>query len=208
MSRFPFSAVLLAAGTASRMQGQFKQLLPLPTPSGAEEPVARLTANALLAAQPEEVVVVTGHRGRDVMKALLDLPLSFVPNPRYEEGQMTSVMTGLAALQKPCAAVMICLCDMVFIRPEDYRGLAQRFADLPRDAILIPFHAGQRGNPVMFAASRVPEILSGQINPGCRKLVQDHQQDVVRQDFEHARFITDMDTPADYERIRAELASV
>jgi molybdenum cofactor cytidylyltransferase len=114
-------------------------------------------------------------------------------------------MAGLAALQKPCAAVMICLGDMVLIRSEDYRGLAQRFAGLPRDAILIPFHDDQRGNPVTFAASRVPEVLSGQINPGCRKLVQDHPNDVVHHNSGHSRFTTDMDTPADYDRIRAQL---
>jgi molybdenum cofactor cytidylyltransferase len=119
---------------------------------------------------------------------------------------MTSVMAGLAALNAPCAAVMICLGDMVLVRPEDYRGLAQLFADLPRDAILIPFHDGQRGNPVTFAASRVPEVLSGAINPGCRKLIDDHPQDVVRHEFAHSRFTIDMDTPADYEGIRTELA--
>jgi molybdenum cofactor cytidylyltransferase len=101
---------------------------------------------------------------------------------------------------------MICLSDMVLIRPEDYRELAQLFAGLPRDAILIPFHDDQRGNPVTFAASRVPEVLSGQINPGCRKLIQDHPQDVVRHEFEHSRFTTDMDTPADYDSIRARFA--
>jgi molybdenum cofactor cytidylyltransferase len=242
MTKFPFSAVLLAAGSSSRMRGSLKQLLPLPVPphatppnaiasrvgsqpqppagpgpdanswhapppTGDEEPVVRITARSLLAAQPEEVVVVTGYRGREVMRALNDLPVSFAPNPRHEQGQMTSVMAGLAALNAPCAAVMICLCDMVLIRPDDYRGLAQLFADLPRDAILIPFHDGQRGNPVTFAASRVPEALSGTINPGCRKLIEDHPQDVVRHEFAHPRFTTDMDTPADYERIRAQLAS-
>jgi molybdenum cofactor cytidylyltransferase len=141
------------------------------------------------------------------MRVLADLPVSFAPNPRYEEGQMTSVMAGLAALNAPCSAVMICLADMVLVRPEDYRELAQLFADLPRDAILIPFHEGQRGNPVTFAASRVPEVLSGKINPGCRKLIEDHPKDVVRHEFAHDRFTTDMDTPEDYERVRARLAS-
>jgi molybdenum cofactor cytidylyltransferase len=235
MTKFPFSAVLLAAGSSSRMQGTLKQLLPLrvpqhalprdavqtqppttwpdgtswraPSPAGDEEPAVRITVRSLLAAQPEEVVVVTGHRGRDVMRVLADLPVSFVANPRYEEGQMISVIAGLAALNAPCAAVMICLADMVLVRPEDYRELAQLFANLPRDAILIPFHEGTRGNPVTFAASRVPEVLSGTINPGCRKLIEDHPKDVVRYEFAHERFTTDMDTPEDYESIRAQLAS-
>jgi len=206
MNKFPFSAVLLAAGSSSRMQGDLKQLLPLPTQAG-EEPAVRVTARALLAAQPEEVVVVTGHRGREVMQALEELPVTFAPNPRHTQGQMTSVMAGLAALTAPCSAVMICLADLVMVQPEDYRELAQLFAQLPRDAILIPFHAGKRGNPVTFAASRVPEVLAGTINPGCRRLIEDHPADVVRHEFSHGRFCTDMDTPQDYQSIRAQMVN-
>jgi molybdenum cofactor cytidylyltransferase len=206
MNKLPFSAVLLAAGSSSRMQGNLKQLLPLPTQAG-EEPAVRITARALLAAQPEEVVVVTGHRGREVMQALEELPVTFAPNPRHAQGQMTSVMAGLAALTAPCSAVMICLADLVMIQPEDYRELARLFAQLPRDAILIPFHAGKRGNPVTFAASRVPEVLAGTINPGCRRLIEDHPADVVRHEFSHGRFCTDMDTPQDYQSIRAQMVN-
>jgi molybdenum cofactor cytidylyltransferase len=205
VSDLPFSVVLLAAGSSSRMQGELKQLLPLPTPRGVE-PVVRVTAHAILAARPAEVVVVTGHRGREVVGALADLPLAFCSNPRHAEGQMTSATVGLAALRAPCTAVMVCLADMVLVEPEDYRALAQIFAELARDAILIPYHRGQRGNPVTFAASRVPEVLSGALNPGCRKLIADHPQDVVSRDFDHDRFTTDMDTIEDYARIKARFA--
>ena len=207
MNSYPFSAILLAAGSSSRMQGQLKQLLPLPAAGGVDqEPAVRSTARALLTAGPEELVVVTGHRGRDVMHALADLPVSFAPNPRHAEGQMTSVMAGLAALRAPCLAVMVCLADMVLLRPEDYRELAWMFSGLPRDAILVPGHGGRRGNPVVFAASRVPEVLAGNINPGCRKLIEDHPDEVVRVDFEHDRFTCDMDTPEDYAQARLRIS--
>ena len=204
MSPVPFSAVLLAAGSSSRMEGGCKQLLPLPTTNGLE-PAVRITARAILAAEPAEVVVVTGHRGREITGALADLPVSFRSNPRHAEGQVTSVTAGLSALQASCSAVMVCLADMVLIQPEDYRTLAAIFIDLPRDAILVPHHNGQRGNPVTFAASRVPEVLSGSINPGCRKLITDHPQDVVCREFGHDRYTTDMDTLVDYVRIRDRL---
>ena len=200
-----FSVVLLAAGSSSRMKGDFKQLLPLPTPQG-RQPVIRVTTRAILAAQPAEVVVVTGHRGREVMYALADLPVTFRSNPRHAEGQMTSVTAGLSALQAPCSAVLICLADMALLEPDDYLMLVEVFAGLPRDAILIPHHQGIRGNPVTFAASRVPEVLSGALNPGCRKLIADHPQDVVCREFDHDRYTTDMDTPEDYAGIRARLA--
>ena len=205
MSTVPFSAVLLAAGSSSRMEGEFKQLLPIPTANGTE-PAVRVTARALLAAGPAEVVVVTGHRGREVMTALADLPLTFCTNPRYMEGQTKSVISGLTALRASCTAVMICLADMVLLRPEDYRALANVFAELPRDAILVPHRGNDRGNPVTFAASRVPEVLSGAVNPGCRKLIADHPKDVVCREFGHDRYTTDMDTLDDYARIWRRLA--
>jgi molybdenum cofactor cytidylyltransferase len=206
MSAAPFSAVLLAAGASSRMGGAFKQLLPLPL-DGGEAPAVRLVAQALLAAGAEEVVVVTGHRSREVFAALAGLPLNFRHNPRHAEGQMSSVAAGLAALARPCLAVMVCLADMALLEADDYRALAQAFVDLPRDAILVPHHRGRRGNPVVFAASRVPEVLAGRINPGCRRLIEDHPQDVVRYETGHDRCLVDMDTPEDYQRIRDRLAS-
>jgi molybdenum cofactor cytidylyltransferase len=187
------------------MEGEIKQLLPVPTANGTE-PVVRVTARALLAAGPAEVVAVTGHRGREVTHSLADLPLTFCANPRYMEGQMRSVVVGLSALRAPCAAVMICLADMVLLRPEDYRALASVFTQLPRDAILVPYHGDSRGNPVTFAASRVPEVLSGAVNPGCRKLIADHPHDVVCRQFDHDRYTTDMDTLDDYARIWSRLA--
>jgi molybdenum cofactor cytidylyltransferase len=205
MSALPFSVVLLAAGSSSRMEGEFKQLLPVPTANGTE-PVVRVTTRAILAAGPTEVVAVTGHRGREVTQALADLPLTFCTNPRYMEGQMKSVIAGLSALRAPCTAVMICLADMVLLRPEDYRALTNAFTQLPRDAILVPYCGDSRGNPVTFAASRVPEVLSGAVNPGCRKLIADHPHDVVCRQFDHDRYTTDMDTLDDYARIWARLA--
>jgi molybdenum cofactor cytidylyltransferase len=202
MTDLTFSAVLLAAGSSSRMQGGLKQLLPVP-PAGL--PMVRATALSLLAAGPAEVVVVTGHRGREVMAALGDLPVSFQPNPRHTQGQMTSVAAGLAALKVPCSAVMICLADMVLLQPRDYVQLAQRFAALPGNAILVPHHRGARGNPVIFSVSRVPEVLSGTINPGCRRLIEDHPADVVWHEADHERFTVDIDTPEDYERFCGRL---
>ncbi len=55
-----FSAVMLAAGLSSRMQGQHKLLLPV-----GGQPAVRRTVSALAAAGPGEIVVVTdGSAGR------------------------------------------------------------------------------------------------------------------------------------------------
>jgi molybdenum cofactor cytidylyltransferase len=50
-------------------------------------------------------------------------------------------------------------------------------------------------------------VLSGAVNPGCRKLIADHPQDVVCREFDHDRYTTDMDTLEDYARIRGRFAA-
>ncbi|ASW03917.1 nucleotidyltransferase family protein (plasmid) [Paraburkholderia aromaticivorans] len=195
-----FSAVVLAAGMSSRMAGKHKLLLPI-----GGQPAVRRTVSALAAAGPEELVVVTGFNGRDVIDALDGLPVRFQGNPRYEEGQMTSVAAGVAALRMPCSVVLVCLADQVLLDAGDYRELVDAFGAMPYGSILIPAFNGQRGNPVAFSASYVPEVVTGRLNPGCRKLIAEHPDEVFVHEAAHDRFTVDMDTPEDYARILARL---
>jgi len=182
------------------MQGKHKLLLPV-----GKEPAVRRTASALIEAGPEEIVVVTGFNGRAVIAVLDDLLVKIQSNPRYEEGQMTSVAAGVAALSAPCSAIMICLADQVLLSDRDYMELVDAFAAMPRGSILVPRFDGQRGNPVMFCTSYAPELISGQRNIGCRNLIADNPEEVFVHEATHDRFTTDMDTPEDYARVCARL---
>lgn len=195
-----WSAVVLAAGTSSRMEGRPKMLLPV-----GDAPVIRHTVLQVLAAGPQEVVVVTGHKGRDVGAVLADLPVNLQPNLRYEEGQMISVAAGVGALAKPADAVMVCLGDMVLLRPEDYRDLVAAYESATESSIVIPYHNDQRGNPIIFAASYAPEVVAGERKLGCRKLANAYPQETFRFEAGHDRYTTDMDTPDDYARILERL---
>jgi molybdenum cofactor cytidylyltransferase len=201
MSALRFSAVVLAAGTSTRMGGRHKLLLPL-----GEEPVIRRTVRAVLGARPEEVVVVTGFSAQAVTDALAGLDIRLRLNPCYEEGQMTSVAVGVAGLAAPCDAVMICLGDMALLESSDYAGLMEAFALRPRGSILVPWRDGSRGNPVVFADSLATEAIAGTRNLGCRRLIADHPEEVYPYDPGHDRCFVDLDTPADYARLRARLA--
>jgi molybdenum cofactor cytidylyltransferase len=197
-----FSAVVLAAGLSSRMQGRNKLLMP----TGGET-VIRRTVRNLLQAQPQETVVVVGFEATGVSQALAGLPIRVHFNPRYEEGQMTSVAAGVGALRQVTDAVMICLGDMVLLTAADYRELAQRHAQLVDRSILVPQYQGQRGNPVMFTSGRIPDVIEGRSNPGCRNLIANHPHDVFAWQAPHDRFVTDLDTPQDYDRLLARLES-
>ena len=196
-----WSAVVLAAGTSSRMEGRNKLLLPI-----GDKPVIRLTVEHVVAARPHEIVVVTGFQGRDVGRAIVDLPVTVQPNLRFEDGQMTSVAAGVAALANATDAVMVCLGDMVLLDTQDYLDLVAAYEAATDSSIVIPYCGEERGNPILFAASYAPEVVAGDRKLGCRKLANAYPNEVHRHVAAHDRYTTDMDTPDDYERIRRRFA--
>jgi molybdenum cofactor cytidylyltransferase len=200
MSALRFSVVVLAAGASTRMGAPHKLLLPL-----GNESVIRRTVRAVLGSNPEEVVVVTGHNAQAVTEALAGLNVRLQFNARFQEGQMTSVAAGVAALAAPCDAVMICLGDMALLESADYAALAQAFAARPRGSILVPQCNGVRGNPVVVALSHVGDALAAGRNFACRKLIADYPDEVYAYDPGHDRCFADLDTPADYARLLERL---
>lgn len=202
MTSVRFSAVVLAAGLSARMEGRHKLLLPI-----CGEPAVRRTVRAIGAARPQEVVVVTGFNGGAVAQALDGLDVRFQNNARYREGQPTSVAAGVAALQASCDAVMICLADQVLLESADYTELIDAYETMPYGSILVPMFNGIRGNPVVFASSYCQEVVGGRMNPGCRRLIAGHGDEVFLHAAAHDRFCVDMDTPADYLRVVARVES-
>jgi molybdenum cofactor cytidylyltransferase len=202
MGTLRFSAVVLAAGSSTRMQGRHKLLLPL-----GDEPVIRRTVREVLAAGPVETIVVTGSQAPEVSAALAGLPVALRFNPRHGEGQMTSVAAGVAALGAPAEAVMICLGDMAMLRAGDYRELAAAYAARPRGSIVVPRRDGMRGNPVVFSSALAAQAIGGDRNFGCRRLIADHPEEVYAHEPAHDRFFVDLDTPEDYARLRERLAA-
>jgi molybdenum cofactor cytidylyltransferase len=200
VSALRFSAVVLAAGQSSRMKGPNKLLLAV-----GGEPAIRRSVRTVLASGVQETVVVTGWQGREVAAAVLDLPVTLQPNLRYEDGQMRSVAAGVAALAQATDAILVCLGDMVLLQAQDLRELMEVFAAHPETSIVIPRHAGARGNPIVFAASYAPEVAAGRRLIGCRKLAREYPQETWYHDAAHDRFTTDMDTPEDYRQVLARL---
>jgi len=195
-----FSAVVLAAGLSSRMEGPHKMMLPV-----GGEPAVRRSVRAVLDSGVHEVVVVTGYQGRDVINALSDLPVTLQPNIRYEDGQMSSVAAGVAGLSKPTDAIMVCLGDMVLITADDYRELMAVYEAHSGFSIVAPRYRGERGNPILFAAAYAPEVAAGRRLIGCRKLIEEYPDETYFHDVAHDRYSMDMDTPQDYARVLSRL---
>jgi molybdenum cofactor cytidylyltransferase len=195
------SAVVLAAGLSSRMGGPHKLLLDV-----GGEPMLRRVVRSVLAVDPAEVIVVTGYRAEDIKAALDGLPVRFVHNPAFAEGQPGSVVAGVRALTAFCHAVMIVLGDQPLLTPEVLGRLIGAYGTAPDGrSILVPTSGGERGNPVLFAARHIPEIQAGGMKVGCRRLIETYPDEVALIEMADDAFTQDCDTPADYELMQARL---
>jgi molybdenum cofactor cytidylyltransferase len=159
-------AVVLAAGSGSRFA---------PRPGGEPgrsaghklvadlrgRPVYRWALDAVLGAEFDVVVVVTGAVD-------LDLPPSVreVHNPKFADGQATSLQCGLqAATELGADAMVVGLADQPFITTDAWRAVAASPAE-----IAVATYAGQRANPVMFRRS-IWSLLPSEGDLGGRSLI-------------------------------------
>ena len=197
------SAVVLAAGLSSRMGGPHKLLLDV-----GGEPMLRRVVRSVLGVKPAEVIVVTGFNAEAVVAALDGLPVRFVHNAAFAEGQPGSVVTGVRTLKAFCHAVMIVLGDQPLLTAQALGRLIEAYATAPEGrSILVPTSGGARGNPVLFAARHIPEIQAGTMKLGCRRLIETYPDQVVLIEMADDAFTQDCDTPADYAVMQARLGS-
>lgn len=185
------SVVLLAAGLSRRMGRDNKLLLPF-----EGTPLVRHCANVLAACQPREMVVVLGHEADRVQAALEPLSLSCVVNASYAQGQQGSVRVGLDALSRDSAGVLVCLADQPWLMPAHVLALASAFASRGAKSIVVPSHAGQRGNPVALDWPSVEATLAGQQSFSCRQFIDQNPDRVLRWEAPQA-CVRDIDTPGD-----------
>jgi molybdenum cofactor cytidylyltransferase len=187
------SAIVLAAGLSRRMGGPNKLLLPL-----AGAPLVRRTVDALSRHPFAEIVVVTGHDAPNVEEALRGAEVRLVHNAAYEDGQMSSVRAGLAALSVPSMGVVVALGDQPLLTPEDLATLAAAFLAHPECQVLVPTFQGARGNPIVLSRANVANILARSGNFGCRQFVEKNQELVTTFEMPNDHVLRDVDRPEDY----------
>lgn len=161
----PTVAALLAAGGGSRFAAPHHKLLaPL-----RGRPVWEWALQAVLAAGFDHVVVVTGA-------VELEVPAPAVEhhNPRWRQGQATSLYVAITAAQQfGATAVTIGLADQPFIPTATWQAVARA----PTDAhIVIATYDGTPGpNPVRLAEEVWP-LLPSAGDLGARDVIRAHPE--------------------------------
>jgi molybdenum cofactor cytidylyltransferase len=188
--RLVVGAVLLAAGSGSRLGHRPKSLLEL-----GGVPLIRRQLIALSGAGVDEVVVVLGHHADAIELAVRDFPVTLAVNPSPDEGQNSSVLVGLARLSAKVDAVIVALADQPLINSQDISDLIGAFKKRSGAAMVVPRVAGLPGNPVIFEATLRDEWQAG---AAAGRQWRDANPDRVQwMDSDNQRFRVDIDTEDD-----------
>jgi molybdenum cofactor cytidylyltransferase len=191
------AAVVLAAGSSRRM-GRNKLLLEV-----GGESLVRRAARAAVEGSVDDVIVVLGHEEEKVRAELRGLACRTVLNADHAEGAGTSVRTGVRNAGDAGALVVV-LADMPFVTAEMIGALVRRYRE--SGAPLVVSHYGEvQAPPTLYDRALFDELLAIPGERCAKQVVRRHEGEaqVVRWPESALR---DVDVPADYDGIRAELA--
>jgi CTP:molybdopterin cytidylyltransferase MocA len=187
----PVGAVVLAAGTATRM-GRPKVLLPW-----GGRPLFWHPLEVLAAAGIAPLLVVAGPDTPELPLPPAVPGVEVLRHPAAREGMGSSLAAGAAALRGRVGALLVCLGD----QPEiDAVTVAALVAALrPPAAAAVPLYAGgRRGHPVLFSADALPDLCALRGDRGARTVLERRGAVPVPRPRPAPE---DVDTPEDYARL-------
>jgi CTP:molybdopterin cytidylyltransferase MocA len=188
----PVGAIILAAGSSSRMPGSQKLLLDL---DGT--PMVRHVIAAASDGGCHQTVVV--YSDNDVKEAV-DGRVETVYNPEAKTGMASSLKVGLRAMRPEIEAVVVMLGDQPLVGARTIVALLRSWRrEGSRPAVAVAQEEGGWSPPVVLSRELWDELLALKGDAGARQVLQGRPElvDVVpapgRPD--------DIDTPDDYAKI-------
>ena len=183
--------------------GRSKPLLPL----GAHETFVTRLVGSFADAGVDDVVVVLGFEAEAVAAALVSSGAAarFVTNAAYQTGQLSSVLRGLNAVDRPgVRAMLLTLVDVPLVAPATIRAVIQRYKETGAP-IVRPVRGAEHGHPVLIDRMLFPLLRAADPEAGAKPVVRDHVSPAgdVAVDDDGAFF--DIDTPEEYARALREL---
>src|SRR4029077_13919408 len=140
-------AIVLAAGRSSRM-GRAKATLPVDDRDSFLTRIVRTFRDAGV----DDVIVVVGHDAEPIARAFAGsgLPARFVINRDYDRGQLSSLVAGVNAIDRPgVAAALVTLGDVPLFSGAPVRAVVDRYRAL-RVPVVRPTSGTRHGHPLLI----------------------------------------------------------
>jgi molybdenum cofactor cytidylyltransferase len=191
--------IVLAGGKSSRM-GRPKALLPI---GRSGETFFNRVTRTLLDAGVDDIIVVVGADAEVIRDRVRQPPSSvrIVDNPDYEQGQLTSLLAGLRAINRAVPrAALVTLIDVPLVSASTVRRLISVHRE--RGAPIVrPVSNGRHGHPVIFGRELFDELLRADPAQGAKPIVHAHAAEMIEVPVDDEGAFTDIDTREDYERV-------
>jgi molybdenum cofactor cytidylyltransferase len=186
--------IVLAAGASTRM-GRPKALLPV-----GDRSFLRRILDTFQAAGLKEAVVVVGPTQREVIAEIEAGGFGrVVVNPQPERGQLSSLIAGLDALDRPgIVSVLVTLVDVPLVNASTVATLLDR-AGSSAAPILRAVHRNRHGHPVVFKCETFDALRHADPSIGAKAVLRAYAVEDV--EIDDPGVVEDVDTPEDYARL-------
>lgn len=188
------TGIVLAAGASERM-GEQKLLLPYRGTT-----ILNVTIATVVSSRVDRVIVVTGAGADAIEESIEDQPVAIVRNPRFDRGNMSSLLTATDADLDAGAFVLV---------PGDLPAIGRDAIDATVDLwtskapwAAVTEYVDRVAHPFLLSRAAVDEAAADTgIKVLWRSLVASEDPRVVRLPSA-APAPTDVNTPADYDELR------
>jgi CTP:molybdopterin cytidylyltransferase MocA len=150
----------------------------------------------------DDVIVVVGHEANAIARSFSEsgLPARFVVNAGYDRGQLSSLVAGLAVIDRPgVAAVLVTLVDVPLVSAATVRAVIEHYR-ASRAPVVRPTSGARHGHPLLIDRSLFDALRGADPDKGAKPIVRAHASAAGDLEVPDEGAFTDIDTEEDYRR--------
>jgi molybdenum cofactor cytidylyltransferase len=148
----------------------------------------------------DDVVVVVGHHAREIVDSFArsGLRARFVVNTDYDRGQLSSIVAGLAVIDRPgVVAALVTLVDVPLVSAETVRAVLDCYRRT-RAPVVRPTSGTRHGHPLLIDRSLFAALRTAEPEAGAKPIVRAHASAAGDLPIADEGAFTDIDTEEDY----------
>lgn len=191
MKRNNFGAIIISAGYSSRM-GDFKPLLKFGKYTAVELLINTFTSSGI-----NNIVVVVGYRGNEILELLKNSKIKCVENRDYPKGMYSSIVTALGALDDTVDGFFMIPVDIPLVKTNTINSLENEYLK-GNAGIIYPVFNEKKGHPPLIDCKYKNIIKKWSGGGGLKKLLAKFEKDSTMVAVCDNSILMDMDTKDEY----------
>jgi molybdenum cofactor cytidylyltransferase len=171
-------------------------------PAGDGQTFLTRIVRTFLEAGVDDVIVVVGHDADAIAASFSEsgLPARFVVNREYDSGQLSSLLAGLNAVDRPgVSAVLVTLVDVPLVSAPTVRTVLESYRRT-RAPIVRPTSGDRHGHPLLIDRSVFGALRAADPSAGAKPIVRAHASAVGDIAVDDEGAFVDIDTEEDYRK--------